>query len=48
MDGGIVLWSSLWEAVSRLMTGSSLDLVLGGAAASTYVSASVLHGLTRA
>lgn len=35
IDGDIILWSSLWEAISRLMTGASLDAVMRGSAGAT-------------
>ena len=30
-DGDIIIWSTFWEAVSRLLTGATLDDIIGDA-----------------
>ena len=30
-DGDIIIWSTFWEVVSRLLTGESIDDVIGNA-----------------
>ena len=41
-DGDIIIWSSFWEAVSRLLTGGTLDDIIGDA----QTAAAVLDAVT--
>jgi hypothetical protein len=29
IDGGIIIWSTFWESVSKLLTGSTVDSIIG-------------------
>lgn len=40
MDGGLILWSTFWENISKILTGTSLDSLLNATKTSTVTETS--------